>query len=368
MDFLFGALAGLTGLLPFLHTNLILGILKDLTPAFVVAFAFSHAAFELFPMVFFGIPTAEQGVSALPAQRMAQKGEGLKAFYLGASGLVAGLFFAAILTPIVLVLWPSLVQLIRPLSGPFLALIVAFAWHHDGRRLTAAMVFFGSGILGATVFRLPIEEPLFPLLSGLFGIPALLIAKVGTIETKEKVAPWTTGHALLAATLSAFSVLLPALSPSFLSALALFVVRASSENLLFLSSAIVSSKLYFDFLAAAAIHKARSAPAAVFLENQVTLQQALTFLGLALCVFTVMLAVAWRMRKILPAVFRLRFPPRFIVALVAAGAFFTGGPLSLFILVWASCYSAACLSLAPRKYLLGALMLPAILHAFNLSF
>ncbi len=368
MDFLSGALAGMAGLLPFLHTNLILGFIQNATPAFVVALAFSHTVFELFPMVFFGIPGAEQGIGALPAQRMAQKGEGFKALYLGASGLAAGLMCAAVLTPVVLMTWPVLLPLLKPYTGFLLVAVVLLAWIQDKAGSAAVLVFLGSGLLGTTVFRLPLEEPLFPLLTGLFGIPALLVAGKGLTPQEEKASPWKMIHAMLAAILGAFSVLLPALSPSFLSALALFAVRASSENLLFLSTAIVSSKLYFDFLAAAVLHKARSAPAAVFLENHVGLDDALPLLALAVILFTVMLGIAWRLRKRIPDVFHVRFPPFGIVALVAAGAYLTGGATGLFALAWASFFSAACLDVAPRKYLLGALMVPAMLHAFGLPF
>ncbi|HLD75996.1 MAG TPA: tripartite tricarboxylate transporter permease [Candidatus Norongarragalinales archaeon] len=82
MEFIFGALAGVSGILPFVHTNLILGFFQQATPAFAVALAFSHLAFELFPTILFGVPTANQGALALPAQQMVQKGEGMQALFL----------------------------------------------------------------------------------------------------------------------------------------------------------------------------------------------------------------------------------------------------------------------------------------------
>ncbi|MBI5036578.1 tripartite tricarboxylate transporter permease [Candidatus Micrarchaeota archaeon] len=364
-DFVTGWLLGLTGTVPFLHTNLIIALINA-TPAIALTLAITHLVFELFPMVFFGVPSASHGIAYLPAQQLSQKGEGQKAFFLAAAGLAAGVLFAIILSPLFVLAWPLLFAYVKPYTGILLVLLVIYAWVADGKPGNAALVFLGSGLLGITVFSLPLNEPLFPLLSGLFGAPGILLAGTWAFSKNEKRASWKTEHALAGAVLGGLSVLLPGLSPAFLASFAFLLYSRSTETFLVLSSAITSSKLFYDFLAATVIHKARSAPAAVLLDYNVTTGQLVPLLAAGVFAFAVSLGLALKARSVIARFFQKPIPPVLFLAFLSAGILFTSGLAGLFVLAWSSAWSMACLQLnTPRKYLLGALMLPAIIHSFG---
>lgn len=219
-----GILAGsLTGLSPGLHVNNVAafvlathsawtGLLAALLPevsadpatsglllsCFLLAAAGSHAVFDFIPSVFLGAPTEDTALATLPGHRLLVAGQGAKAVALAARGAVLGSAFAVVaLLPLrFLVADPvGLADAFRPWTAAFLVFILgallASEWRgrNRGRRLfRAAWCQVLVGLLGIAALRGPIlldsNTLLFPLFSGLFGIPSLLIglrARPGTI-------------------------------------------------------------------------------------------------------------------------------------------------------------------------------------------
>ncbi len=373
MDFLlealFGFLLGTLGAVPFLHTNTILSWLPSASPLIAVTLAFSHSVFEAVPTVFFGIPTADQGITALPAHKMVKEGRGRTAFFAVLFGLLIGIAGAVLLAPVFFTLWPPLFSALKPYTGWLLAAVALAAWISDGAKPLHALSFFGFGALGAAVFSLPLKEPLFPLLSGLFGVPALLVAAKGSFSAGGEM-PEIKPSAAAGPLLGAFSVLLPALSPSFVSAFVFLFFEPAPEQFILLASALASSKLFFDFSAAIALNKARSAPAAIWREADVGIEEGILLLAIGVLAFLAACAIIvliWR--KIAPRLEAVssRKASAALLVLVSAGAIAANGPIGLFVLAWAACASLASLEFGvPRKYALGCLMVPAMMHAFGI--
>ena len=204
----------LTGLAPGLHVNnvaavvlatraswvaFLLGPWATSDPAtlglllscYLVSTAVSHGIFDFVPSVFLGAPTEETALSILPGHRMLLAGEGPRAVALAARGALLGTALAAaILLPLRWVLGEpvGLAEAFRPwtwlflvaMLGAMLATEVRGRRHRLRRLLRAAWVQLLAGLLGLAVLRgVPGIDPnvaLFPLFSGLFGMPNLVLS------------------------------------------------------------------------------------------------------------------------------------------------------------------------------------------------
>lgn len=209
---LLGVASGIaTGLSPGLHinnvaalvlatqsawTSFIASVLPDaadsgtvglLLASYLLATAASHAVFDFIPSVFLGAPTEDTALATLPGHRLLLVGQGAKAVALAARGAVLGTALALVgLIPLrVLLADPiGLAERFRSWSPWFLvfvlsALLASEARGKRWRRIArAAWVQVLAGILGIATLRglSPLDSGavLFPLFSGLFGIPSLL--------------------------------------------------------------------------------------------------------------------------------------------------------------------------------------------------
>ena len=208
-----------TGLVPGLHVNNVALALLAVGPALLAALAsavgaaeaplllavllasasIAHGFAALLPSVFLGAPDAETALSILPGHRLLAAGRGMEAVLLGARGAFLAVFLALpLLLPFRLLLGDPVdaYATLRPFVPLLLLLLLAVLLATEGRgrrgsrrRLFAIAFVAMSGVLGWIVLRpgyleatwRPIEIPgdslvLFPLFSGLFGIPTLLLS------------------------------------------------------------------------------------------------------------------------------------------------------------------------------------------------
>ena len=210
-----GFLAGVgTGLAPGLHVNnvailllatqeswtgFVLGLAPDASPpgaavllaSLLMATAVSHAIFDFVPSVFLGAPSEESALSLLPGHRLLFEGRGAAAVALAARGAFLGaLLCVAILVPLRLLLGDpiGLFAVFRPFTATFfVGLLIALlaseipGKDHPGRRIGGAILVQAlAGTLGVAALRgssgLPGDVVLFPLFTGLFGLPGLFLA------------------------------------------------------------------------------------------------------------------------------------------------------------------------------------------------
>lgn len=206
-----------------------------LLSCYLLATAVSHGVFDFVPSVFFGAPTEETALSILPGHRMLLDGEGARAVSLAARGCVLGSAMAvAFLLPLRWLLGDpvGLAAAFRPWTPIFLAAMLAallLAEARRGRRrrrrlVRAAWVQLLSGALGLAVLEGPAgldpNVALFPLFSGLFGMPTLALSlrtKPGEIPEQstaplEPLSRSEAGHAVRGALAGAAVSWLPGLS------------------------------------------------------------------------------------------------------------------------------------------------------------
>ncbi|MFZ3076831.1 MAG: tripartite tricarboxylate transporter permease [Candidatus Aenigmatarchaeota archaeon] len=185
----FGIAVGtVCGLVPGLHPNntipIILGLsflFPPLSAAIVLISAGIVNSFVAFiPSILIGAPEGDNALSALPGHRLLMQGRGYEALKLTVVGGFTSVLFAMFTLPIFVLVLPSLYNFLRPNIHFLLIFVVAYMiFSEKGKgKIFAAAVFFLSGILGYLVLDVINigSESLFPMLSGLFGLPMLLLA------------------------------------------------------------------------------------------------------------------------------------------------------------------------------------------------
>jgi len=210
-----GILTGiLTGLSPGLHVNNVAALLlatQDawvslialfvpdasadsattglLLSCFLLATATSHAVFDFIPSVFLGAPTEDTALATMPGHRLLLAGQGAKAVALAARGALLGSVFGLVaLLPLHALLADpvGIADRFRPFAGAFLAAVLGalviseLRGRNRVRRVLGTIWVQGlAGLLGLATLRgsMPLDPGviLFPLFSGLFGIPTLLL-------------------------------------------------------------------------------------------------------------------------------------------------------------------------------------------------
>lgn len=178
-----------TGITPGIHVNLVAASLLALSPfllkftapltlaVFIMALAVTHSFLDTIPSIYLGAPDDENALSVLPGQRMLLRGEGYQAVKITILGTYTGLVVAICLIPLFILIANKLYPILKPYLVYALILIIIFMIFREKNWLWSLLLFTLSGTLGALVFSVPnMKEPLFPLLSGLFGVSGLLLS------------------------------------------------------------------------------------------------------------------------------------------------------------------------------------------------
>ncbi|MBI4043222.1 MAG: tripartite tricarboxylate transporter permease [Candidatus Diapherotrites archaeon] len=275
------ALGILTGLIPGLHPNT-LAAMALLLPisnehAFNACIGLAcmnvvHAFMECIPSIFTGIPNTDTLSAALPGHRMALNGKGLHAIAcMTVGGFTSGLASLAFF-PLYGMFIEKTWEWTRTLI-PFLLALTLGALVLDRKKwkekVNALICVSASGFLGWMVLReTPIQEPLLPLITGLFGAGTLASNLHGNHSLpvqKTPTLPASTGllaNGLKGCLAGSAVSLVPALSAS---EAALMVQKISptrkQSNYLALSTGIAVSNTLFSFAALQYLNKPRSGTA-----------------------------------------------------------------------------------------------------------
>lgn len=195
-----GILAGtITGLIPGIHINLVGIILVSLSASlfssinkiylvvFISAMAIAHTFIDFIPSIFLGCPDTDTELSILPGHELLKKGQGYQAIILTCYGSLAAIFI------LILIAFPSII--IIPKINNFITLAIPFVLifssifliFTEQRKLSALFIFLISGFLGWCVLNLEsLNQPLLPLLSGLFGSSMLITSIKNKTEIPEQ--------------------------------------------------------------------------------------------------------------------------------------------------------------------------------------
>jgi len=138
--------------------------------------AITHTFLDTIPSVFLGAPDESTVLSVLPGHRMLLQGKGYEAVMLTVIGSLASLILVLAFFPLFATFMETIYNFLKTYIAYFLIAIVTFLILREKiSKFWAFTIFFIAGILGlATLNIANLKEPLFPLLSGLFGISLLV--------------------------------------------------------------------------------------------------------------------------------------------------------------------------------------------------
>ena len=180
---IFGVVAGL---LPGLHPNNTIPIILGLsfifgplpTAIILVSSGVINSFINFIPSILLGAPEESTILGVLPGHKLLLEGRGFEAIKLCVVGSLGGILFAILTLPVFVFLIPNLYELIRPhVHWLLIAVIGYLILEEKGKnKLYALGVFAISGILGLIVLNNFGDFALFPLLTGLFGMPMILMS------------------------------------------------------------------------------------------------------------------------------------------------------------------------------------------------
>lgn len=268
----------LTGILPGIHINLVAVLLfvnssvflKWTIPlvlaAFIVSMSITHTFIDFIPSIFLGAPNEDTALSILPGHRMLLKGQGFQAVKLTTIGCFLGLLVSLVLALFFIKTAPFFYPYLVRFMVFILIAVSLLLFFTEKRRLPALIVFLLAGFLGYAALNFTlIDQPLYPLFTGLFGTSLLFLSFFQNVKLpKQKIERTKTSkkEVSIALLLSVFSSSLVSFLPGVGSAQAATIAslfkRITEKTFLILLGAINSITLVLSFVALYAIKKPRT--------------------------------------------------------------------------------------------------------------
>jgi putative membrane protein len=390
---LIGCLFGcVTGLIPGIHVNLVsvilvslsgylLGITNPMSLAvFIIAMAITHTFLDSIPSIFLGAPDSDMALGVLPGHRLLLEGKGYEAVKLTVIGSLLALIATLILIPIMIPFVPKIYSFIQPYIGYILVFVVLYMILKEKgmeKIFWGIFVFFISGVLGIIVLGWEnLSQPLFPLLSGLFGVSTLLISltensKIPTQHISEtiEVSFFDKAKAIGAAVFSgSLTGLMPGLGAAQAAIIAMQIVGdIGVYAFMILIGGINTVNFTFSLVTFFTLQKARNGAVVAIMEilKAITIQQLLVFLFAALVAGCVAAILALLFARIFAKVIvkvNYKILCWGIISFIFLMTIYFSGVIGFLILATSTSIGMiAPLVNVKRSHAMGCLLLPVIL-------
>jgi len=381
---LLGILAGtFTGLMPGIHINLIGALLVSASVSFlffmpglyfvvfITSMAITHTFVDFIPSVFLGCPDTDTELSVLPGHELLKEGKGHAAVMLTAYGGLAAIILTMILAfPLIV-----LVKKIYPMAQAFIPWILIFVSlimvFLEKKKFYSLLAYSLAGILGLIVLNLEnLNQPLLPLLTGLFGASSLIFS----IKTKTQIPEQTLEQektsfrkpilgALIASPLCGF---LPGLGSGQAAILGNTISKTDRKGFLVLLGATNTLVMAFSFISLYAILKTRTGAAAAIKELIGIPSEKILILILIVALISGI--ISFFLTKKLSAFFSKKMNKInytklsvFTLIVLVAMVFLISGFLGLLAFAISAFTGIYCISLGVRRtQMMGCLLLPTI--------
>lgn len=300
---LFGIITGLT---PGIHINLVSVIIFSISPYLlqhisplslclvIVSMSVTHTFLDTIPSIFLGAPEEGTILSVLPGHRLLLEGKGYEAVMLTIFGSLGALIISVCFFPLILEAVIIGYPIIQPYIGYILLLASIFLIAKERKsKVWALVIFLMSGCLGIGVLNLKtLKEPLFPLLSGLFGMSMLMLS----LKDNTKIPPQQAGCMSVTKITAAKSLVssviagwvcsfMPGLGPAQGAIIASqFVKNIGAKGFLVLVGGLSTTNMVLSFVTFYSINKARSGSVVVISKiiETVSLDEIIIFLAASL--------------------------------------------------------------------------------------
>jgi len=386
-----GITAGIiTGLTPGIHINLVsLLVLSSAMflsnyfslialACFIIAMSVTHTFLDSIPSIYLGAPDSDQVLGVLPGHRYLLAGHGYTALKLTVIGSLGALILSIILFPLFIQIVKYGYELISSYIGYILLAVVIFMILRDSKKLWALLVFSMSGVLGLIVMNIPnFENPLFPMLSGLFGISTLLISINSNesmpeqkAEEELKLSKKITTKALILGQLSGFlTAVLPGVGAATAAVLSLQITRnLGDKGFMILTGSINTVNFILSMTTLYVLNKARNGSIIVVqkLVENITLTHIVIFLCATMIAGGAAVFLALKIGKVFSKIISKVNYRKLIISiilLVTILVFILTGWLGLLVLIVSTAIGLIpAIVKTTRTQSMGCIMLPVMLY------
>jgi len=393
ITFVLGILAGtLSGLAPGIHINLVSAIilasssffLSLVSPLavviFFVAMAITHTFVDFIPSIFLGAPDEDDNaLSILPGHQMLIKGEAYSAVILTLFGSISAIAIILILSPIFFYGLPLIYPYVQRIM-PFILILACFflVYFEKTSKIWAVIILLLSGFLGIATSNLPVNEPLLPLFTGLFGVSSLItsiskkqkIPAQKIIPIKKIFTPKKSYFKSLAASIlaSPFCSFLPGMGSGQAAVIGSEVIGdLNKKEFLILLGAINTIVTGLSFITLYTIGKARTGIAVavgktIELNTSILLWITLVIVLSGIAAFFISILLAKVFSKIISKI-NYQILSAFILSFLLAINFVFSGWLGILIVAVSACLGLLCIYAGIRRtHMMGCLLIPTILY------
>ena len=387
-----GIVAGVAaGLIPGIHPNLLAllagSVLMSMNffpsilcfISFMVSMGITNSITSFIPSILLGAPDPESSLSVLPGHRLLMKGYGYHAIKLTVIGGLGAVIICLSILPVVILTIPTIYNLIRPNLHIILSVVMIYLTILERKRITAFVCFLLAGFIGIYGSRLPINQNfyLFPVLSGLFGLPMLLltIKNKTNIPRQEKKEMFTSvktvnRSVLIGSLAGLITGLLPGIGSAQATVLASVGQKKDEQGFLISVGAITTANILFSFLAIWLIGNPRSGIAVViqqFAEISFNEFLFMLFISLISCGVAVILTLKIS-RLLIDFIQKVNYIliSKSVFLLICVLVFIFTGFYGLFLTFITTCLGIFVNLVGVNRYqLMGVLLLPTILFFAN---
>ena len=385
-----GLIAGtITGLSPGIHINLVAAFLTAsighftsipliVLVVFIVAMSITHTFLDFIPSIFLGAPEEDSFLSVLPGHQLLKEGKGHEAFVITIYGSLTALIIILLFTPLYIWFLPNIFTTIK-FAIPFILIFISlYLILREEEPFISLVTFSLAGLLGFLAFNLPVKEPLMPLLSGLFGLSALILSlKTKSQIQKQKIQPlkeiklkkkdfFKSVAAVLIS--SPFCAFLPGIGSGHAATIGSEIISQDRKGFLFLVGATNTIIMGLSFITVYAIGKARSGSAAAIQEILKSISQTDLMIILAVTIISGILAaiIGINLSKLCAKyISKINYAKVtiFTIAIIVLVNVFFSNWLGMFILLIATSLGIFTISSNSRRInMMGALIIPAIIY------
>ncbi len=279
-----------TGIIPGFHVNNVAIITLSiyysthaspiLLANMIVANMITHTFVDFIPSTFLGAPSEDTSISVLPMHRMVLRGEGFKAIYISSYASLLAAIFALPFIPLlqILLVHFKLSQALWYYTPVILVAIILGMFYLESRKGLrylgfSILVFALAGLFGYLALNFPLNynytlpgitpNILFPLFTGLFGIPVLLLSQKTKIPPQKIEKPKITRKNYLSSLGGTLAGALVGFLPGVTSGVAavisrLFIKSEETEDFIFALGSVNTANYIFNLAALFLILRPRS--------------------------------------------------------------------------------------------------------------
>ncbi len=384
---LVGVLAGtFTGLSPGIHINLVsvvvVSFAATLIPifgveaivVFIIAMAIAHSFLDFIPSIFLGAPNPDTALSVLPGHRMVLEGNGFEAVKLMIIGSLFGLLFCAIFY----VLFEYALSFMYPFLQAFIwemiFIVSLFMVFSTGDVLRSLFVFVATGMLGVLVLGARMTEPLFPLLTGMFGLATLIVSlnDKNTIPEQNfshttKFNPIKGFFIVVVGALTGFmTAILPGIGTSTAAAAGSVVFKEKdARDFLVMTSSIATVNFFMSIAALNVLGKARNGAIVALMKviekPPVSLMIMTALISAGIAVFVAFALAKWFIKIMEKIDYSLL--AKIVIMILIVLTFFFSGFTGLFVLVISTGIGLYCnYKGISRSLMMACIMLPVMIY------